>query len=76
MFEDNWDLSVKRATSIVRILQDKYEVAPERLVASGEASYKPLVENNNAANMAKNRRTKIILMPNIDQFFELLDPKQ
>jgi len=72
---DNWDLSVKRATSIVRVLQNEYEVAPERLIAAGRSSYVPLVENDSPENMAKNRRTKIIIMPKLDQFFELLDAK-
>jgi chemotaxis protein MotB len=75
VLDDNWDLSVKRATSIVRKLQGQFEVAPERLIAAGRSSYKPLVENDSKANMAKNRRTKIIIMPKLDQFFELLDEK-
>ena len=76
VLDDNWDLSVKRATSIVRILQNDFNVAPSRLVAAGRSFYAPLVENNSAANMAKNRRTKIIIMPKLDQFFELLDNKK
>ena len=75
VLDDNWDLSVKRATSIVRKLQGQFEVAPERLIAAGRSSYAPLVENDTKANMAKNRRTKIIIMPKLDQFFELLDEK-
>ncbi len=70
--QDNWDLSVKRATSIVRKLQNKYNVAPEKLIASGRSSYKPLVENNSDENMSINRRTKIVLLPNMDKFFALL----
>jgi len=70
--QDNWDLSVKRATSIVRKLQKEYNVAPEKLIASGRSSYHPLVENNSEANMAINRRTKIVLLPNMDKFFALL----
>jgi chemotaxis protein MotB len=73
VLDDNWDLSVKRSTSIVRELQNKFDVAPARLIAAGRSSYAPLVENNSAANMAKNRRTKIIIMPKLDQFFELLE---
>lgn len=73
VLDDNWDLSVKRATSIVRVLQNKHDVAPERLIAAGRSSYVPLVENNSDANRAKNRRTKIIIMPKLDQFFELLE---
>ncbi len=70
--QDNWDLSVKRATSIVRKLQNEYNVAPEKLIASGRSSYKPLVENDSKENMAINRRTKIVLLPNMDKFFALL----
>jgi chemotaxis protein MotB len=73
MFQDNWDLSVKRATSIVRILQKKYNVAPEKLIASGRSSYLPLVENDSKENRSKNRRTRIVIIPNLDKFFALLD---
>lgn len=70
---DNWDLSVKRATSIVRELQNKYDVDPTQLIAAGRSSYIPLVENDSKENMAKNRRTKIVILPNLDKFFALLD---
>ncbi|WP_281543249.1 OmpA/MotB family protein [Maribacter aestuarii] len=73
MFQDNWDLSVKRATSIVRELQNKYDVDPTQLIAAGRSSYLPLVENDTKENMAKNRRTKIVILPNLDKFFALLD---
>lgn len=72
---DNWDLSVLRATSVVRKLQNQFKVAPEQLIASGRSSYQPLVENNSRENRAKNRRTRIILMPNIDKFFALMEAK-
>lgn len=72
VIQDNWDLSVKRATSIVRILEKKYGVESNRLIASGRGSSLPLVENNTRANRAKNRRTKIIILPNLDKFFGLL----
>ena len=75
VLEDNRDLSVKRATSVVRTLEKNYNVAPERLIAAGRSSYVPLVENNSAASRSKNRRTKIIIMPKLDQFLELLDEK-
>ena len=58
---DNWDLSVKRSTSIIRILQNKYNVNPSQLIASGRSSYMPLVDNNNVNNRALNRRTQIII---------------
>ena len=72
---DNWDLSVLRATSVVRKLQNKYGVAPEKMIASGRSSYQPLVDNDTRENRSKNRRTRIILMPNIDKFFALMESK-
>lgn len=74
--KDNWDLSVRRATTIVRLLQDKYNVAPEKLIAAGRSSYVPLVENSSKENMAKNRRTRIVIIPNLDKFFALLDSEK
>ncbi|MDX1327402.1 MAG: OmpA family protein [Arenibacter sp.] len=73
MFQDNWDLSVKRATSVVRLLQDKYKVNPANLIAAGRSSYLPLVDNDTKENRAKNRRTRIVIIPNLDKFFALLD---
>ncbi|WP_179351165.1 OmpA/MotB family protein [Winogradskyella vidalii] len=70
---DNWELSVLRATSVVKKLQNQFNVAPEQLIASGRSSYQPLVENDSRENRAKNRRTRIILMPNIDKFFALME---
>lgn len=69
---DNWDLSVKRATSVVRILQS-YDVSPTQLVAAGRSSYTPLVDNDTAANRARNRRTRVILLPKIDQFYDMIE---
>ncbi len=71
--KDNWDLSVRRATSITRILQNKYGVNPSQLIASGRSSYKPLVDNTNTENRARNRRTQIIILPNMDKFLALLE---
>ncbi|CAA0140695.1 OmpA/MotB family protein [Tenacibaculum maritimum] len=73
--KDNWDLSVKRSTAIVRALQNQYGVAPSRLIAAGRSSYVPLVSNDSPANKSKNRRTKIIILPRLNQFFNLLDQK-
>lgn len=70
--QDNWDLSVLRATSVVRKLQNQFNVAPEKLIASGRSSYQPLVENDNNENRAKNRRTRIVILPNINKFFALM----
>jgi chemotaxis protein MotB len=69
---DNWDLSVLRATSVVRKLQDEYHVSPEKMIAAGRSSYQPLVENDTKEDMAKNRRTRIVILPNIDKFFALM----
>lgn len=70
--QDNWDLSVKRATSIVRLLESKYQVEGSRLIASGRGSTMPLVDNSSSENRRKNRRTKIVILPNLDKFFALL----
>ena len=70
--QDNWDLSVLRATSVVRKLQKDFNVAPEKLIASGRSSYQPLVDNESRENRAKNRRTRIVILPNIDKFFALM----
>ena len=69
---DNWDLSVLRATSVVRRLQDKYNVDPAKMIASGRSLYQPVAKNDTKENMAKNRFTRIILLPNIDKFFALM----
>ena len=69
---DNWDLSVKRSTAIVRILQNKYKVDPARLIPSGRSSYVPLTDNSTYQNRAGNRRTNIIIMPNLNKFFALM----
>ncbi|HAV55695.1 MAG TPA: hypothetical protein DCX41_12300 [Aequorivita sp.] len=69
---DNWDLSVKRATAIVRALQD-LGIAPERLVAAGRGEYDPLVPNTTAENRATNRRTRILVLPKIDQFYDMIE---
>ena len=71
--EDNWDLSVRRATSIVRVLQDKYGVEGKQLIASGRSSYMPLDDNETAEGREKNRRTRILILPNIDKFLAMLE---
>lgn len=70
---DNWDLSVKRSTAIVRVLQNDLGVNPKQLIPAGRSSYVPLVANNTPENKAKNRRTRIIIMPKIDQFYDMLE---
>lgn len=73
---DNWDLSVKRATSVARVLQLKYGVDPGRMIAGGRSEYYPKVSNDTPANRTVNRRTEIIIMPKLDEFFKLLEVKQ
>jgi chemotaxis protein MotB len=70
---DNWDLSVKRSTAIVRVLHNDLGVNPKQLIPAGRSSYVPLVANNTAENKSKNRRTRIIIMPKIDQFYDMLE---
>jgi chemotaxis protein MotB len=70
---DNWDLSVKRSTSIIRVLTDELGVKPSQLIAAGRSSYVPLVSNDNADNRARNRRTRIVVLPKIDQFYEMVE---
>jgi len=69
---DNWDLSVLRATTIVRILTS-YGVAPTQITASGKGEYSPIMPNTTAENKSKNRRTEIILTPNLDELFKILE---
>ena len=70
--KDNWDLSVKRATAIVRLLEKKYFIKSNRLIAAGRGSSMPLVKNNSKENRARNRRTRIVILPNLDKFFAML----
>tara|TARA_B110000046_G_scaffold145760_1_gene152966 strand:- start:7688 stop:8554 length:867 start_codon:yes stop_codon:yes gene_type:complete len=74
--QDNWDLSVKRATSIIRILEGKYKIDGSRLIASGRGSTIPLVPNISNENRAKNRRTRIVILPNLDKFFALISEEK
>lgn len=70
--KDNWDLSVKRATSIVRLLEKKYAIKSNRLIAAGRGSSMPLADNVIKKNRARNRRTRIVILPNLDKFFAML----
>ena len=70
---DNWDLSAKRATSIVRILQNDFGVDPARMTAAGRSYYIPLVSNDTAPDRAKNRRTRIVVLPKLDQFYNMIE---
>lgn len=73
---DNWDLSVKRATSVVRILQNDYGLDPAKMAAAGRSEYKPIAGNNTEEGRAANRRTRIVILPQLDQFFKLLETKK
>lgn len=73
---DNWDLSVKRATAVVRILQNEYGLSPAKMAAAGRSEYNPLTTNDTAEGRATNRRTRIVILPQLDQFFKLLEPKK
>lgn len=70
---DNWDLSVKRSTSIIRVLAGDLKVNPAQLIAAGRSSYVPLVANDTPENRARNRRTRIVVLPKIDQFYEMVE---
>lgn len=69
---DNWDLSAKRAISVVRLLQAKFGISPERMTAGGRSEYVPKVSNSSDVGRKANRRTEIIVLPKLDQFFQML----
>lgn len=71
--QDNWDLSTKRATSIVRILQNDFDVDPKRMTAAGRGEYVPVASNDSAEGKAANRRTRIVVLPKLDQFFGMIE---
>lgn len=73
--KDNWDLSVKRATTIVRLLQTSYGLDPKRMTAAGRSEYLPVTDNTTTEGKAANRRTRIVILPQLDQFFKLLEKK-
>jgi len=70
---DNWDLSVKRSTAIIRVLTTELGVKPSQLIAAGRADFIPLVDNTTAENRAKNRRTRIVVLPKIDEFYDMIE---
>lgn len=72
-FKDNWDLSAKRATTVVRTLQNDFSVAPERLIAAGRSSYVPVADNTSAEGRSANRRTRIIILPKLDEFYGMIE---
>jgi len=75
LLKDNWDLSVKRATSVVRILQTQYGLDPAHITAAGRGEYVPVAPNDTDEGRAANRRTRIVILPQLDQFFKLLEKK-
>jgi chemotaxis protein MotB len=74
ILEDNWDLSTKRSAAVVRLLQKTFAVDPNKLIAAGRGEFNSLVTNDTVEGRSINRRTRIILMPKLDQFYDLLDP--
>jgi chemotaxis protein MotB len=72
---DNWDLSVKRATAVVRVLKDQYGLNPAKMAAAGRSEYLPVMSNDTPEGRATNRRTRIVILPQLDQFFQLLEKK-
>ncbi|MCB0473171.1 MAG: OmpA family protein [Flavobacteriaceae bacterium] len=73
--KDNWDLSVQRATAVVRVLQSDFGIKPQRLIAAGRSEYLPLESNDTPEGRARNRRTRIVILPKLDQFFDILEQK-
>lgn len=70
---DNWDLSVKRATSVARLLQNNYGINPKNITAAGRSEYSPVASNTDANGRSLNRRTRIVILPQLDQFFKLVE---
>jgi chemotaxis protein MotB len=73
LIKDNWDLSAMRATSVVKVLQDKFDVDPARMTAGGRSEYNPKTSNETVEGKAANRRTVIVVMPKLDQFLNLMN---
>lgn len=71
--QDNWDLSVKRATAVVRVLEREHYVSSERMIAAGRSQFQPIADNTGESGRSLNRRTEIVITPGLDQFFELLE---
>ena len=70
---NNWDLSALRASSVVQVLQNKFGVDPSRLSAAGRGEYRPIADNETDSGRQRNRRTEIIITPNLDQFMDLIE---
>ncbi len=74
--KDNWDLSAKRAIAVVRTLQKNYDVDPSRMIAGARSEYQPKEDNNTAKGRSANRRTEVVILPKLDQFYELMVPNK
>ena len=74
--QDNWDLSTKRATAVARLLQNRFNIDPRRMTAGGRSEFMPVSGNETADGRAANRRTRIVILPQLDQFFKLLERPQ
>ena len=72
-FKDNWDLSASRATTIARILQTDFQVAPSRITAGARSEYVPLATNETAEGRSTNRRIRIVILPKLDQFYNMIE---
>jgi chemotaxis protein MotB len=75
-YTDNWSLSTERANSVVRVLRDSYQVTMDRVVSAGKGKYDPIADNSTPEGRAKNRRTDIILNPDLSRFWEMVDKQQ
>ncbi|ALM20062.1 flagellar motor rotation protein MotB [Nonlabens tegetincola] len=72
-FKDNWELSTARALAVTRVLQEEFSVDPKRMTAAGRSYYMPVASNDTAEGRAKNRRTRIVVLPKLDQFFNMIE---
>jgi chemotaxis protein MotB len=73
--KDNWDLSTQRANAVIRVLQNDYKIDPKRLIAAGRSEYLPLATNDTQEGRSRNRRTRFVILPKLDQFFDILEQK-
>ena len=73
--KDNWDLSTSRATAVVRVLQNDFSIDPKRLIAAGRSEYVPIETNDTPEGRATNRRTRIVILPKLEEFFDILEQK-
>ncbi|MEO8590012.1 MAG: OmpA family protein [Flavobacteriales bacterium] len=72
-FKDNWDLSASRATTIARVLQSEFNVAPSRITAGARSEYVPLASNDTPEGRSTNRRIRIVILPKLDQFYDMIE---